>query len=822
MFFFDNYVKRVIITQKYPLNILLSMTDTNIVDDYYAQANTSSPLPQDSQEEEKKRGVKGKIKLKKLPKKDWESQPTPKEPSSGEKVVKKTKKIMPTIQFPEKKETPPETPVIQKTEEKNIPPIFQKKAPVFRAPFSPPDRSQKPQPSKPTFQRSSSQKSVTPAFPQKFTPGIGAKKTPIKKDEEKQKLFKKDKSNKYAKNIFFDDDSFSRSTKIKPQKKEEKKVEDIVQNLVDRTGETIVLSDIISVKEFSEKIGVPLIKLITEFMKNGMKVNINSKIDYETAAIIADAFQIKIQKDTSSGFWVEDMLSWDISTLLQEDDTSVLQKRAPIISIMGHVDHGKTSLLDYLRKTKIAAKEAGWITQSIGAYQVSYNGEKITFLDTPGHEAFTIMRARWAKSTDIAILVVAADEWVKPQTVESINHAREAELKIVVAITKIDKEWANIENVKSGLSSHGLLPEDWGGDVPMVGVSSKTGEWIDSLLEIILLLSEMENFQANPNRTAVATILESHLDVKLGPVSTLLINTGTLKKGDSIVSKWSYGKVKVMKNDVGKNIDSAGPSVPVLVVGLDSVCSGGDIIQTVADIEKARNKALEYKELMNSKKATSSSSIDTIMSKIRSGNLNQLKIVLKADTNGALEAIKWALLKLSTPETQVTIIHSGVGNITEWDTLMCQGSSAILIGFNVQLLGNTKSSIEDSKIEFISSKVIYTITEKIEKIITWMFNPKEVEKLLGHAKVWGIFYSGDGFMILWLKVPPDTTIVKWANVRILRDGKNVGNGKIENLKSGIIDVNDIEWPTECGIKLVTPTLVEMNDELEIFITEIEK
>jgi len=802
------------------------MTDTNIVDDYYAQASTAD-LPE---EENKKSPLKGKLKLKKapiikkvVPQTSEETVDVPKVETPPTKIKKKT---LPTISFPEKKAPEKPEKISEKKEEKSTPHLFQKKTSEFRAPFSPPDRSQVKEPVKkepPTFQRSSPKQNTPPIFPKKVPPSIGVKKTP-QKPEDKQKLFKKDKSNKYAKNIFFSDDdgSFSRGTKIKPQKKEEKKIEDIVQNLVDRTGETVILWDIISVKELSEKLWVPLIKLITEFMKNGMKVNINSKIDYETAAIIADAFQIKIQKDISAGFWVEDMLSGDISALLQEDDTSVLEKRPPVISIMGHVDHGKTSLLDYLRKTKIAAKEAGGITQSIGAYQVSYNGEKITFLDTPGHEAFTVMRARGAKSTDIAILVVAADEWVKPQTVESINHAREAELKIVVAITKIDKDGANIENVKSGLSSHGLLPEDWGGDIPMVGVSSKTGEWIDNLLEIILLISEMENFQANPERTAVATILESHLDIKLGPVSTLLINTGTLKKWDSIVSKGSYGKVKVMKNDIGKNIDSAGPSVPVLVVGLDSVCSGGDVIQTVADIEKARTKALEYKELMSSKKAASSSSIDMIMSKIRSGNLNQLKIVLKADTNGALEAVKWALLKLSTPETQVTIIHSWVGNITEGDTLMCQGSSAILIGFNVQLLGNTKSNIEDSKIEFISSKVIYTITEKIEKIITGMFNPKEVEKPLGHAKVGGIFFTGDGFMILWLKVPLDTTVQKWAQARILRGDKVVGMGTIENLKSGIIDVNDIEWPTECGIKLVTSTLVEMNDELEIFITEIEK
>lgn len=651
-------------------------------------------------------------------------------------------------------------------------------------------------------------------------------KKPFDKNQEEtnKKLFKKDKSNKYSKNIILDEDdwTFSRSNKIKNVKKEEKKVEDIVQNLTDRTWETVVIPDILSVKELSEKIWVPLMKLITEFMKNGMKVTINSKVDYDTAAIVSEAFQIKLQKDISAWFWVEDVLTWDISALLSEDDKSVLVPRAPVISIMWHVDHGKTSLLDYLRKTKVALKEAGWITQSIWAYQVDYNWQKITFLDTPGHEAFTIMRARWAKSTDIAILVVAADEWVKPQTIESINHAREAWLQIVVAITKIDKEWANLDNVKSWLSSNGLLCEDWWGDIPMVWVSSKTWAWIDELLEIILLVAEMSQLKANPSRAAVWTILESHLDMKLWPVSTVLINTWTLKKWDSIVCKWSYWKVKVMKNDLWKNIEEAWPSVPVLVVWLDSVCEWWDIVQVVSDIEKARLKALEYKELMASKKAAASSSIDLIMSKIKSWNLKQLKVVLKSDTNWSLEAVKWALLKLSTDETKVTIIHSWVWNITEWDVLMCQWSSALLIWFNVELLGNTKNIIEDTKIEYISSKVIYHITERVEKIITWMLDPKEIETILWEAEVWWIFFEWEGFMILWLKIKANNKIEKLANVRIIRKDKSMWNGKIENLKSWIIDVNDLEWPIECWIKLKTDVKIEMWDLLEIYKIEISK
>lgn len=643
-------------------------------------------------------------------------------------------------------------------------------------------------------------------------------------DNKPKKQFKKDKSSKYAKSIILEEDdfSFSRSNKIKQVKKEEKKVEDMVQNLTDRTWETVIVHDILSVKELSEKIWIPLMKLITEFMKNWMMVNLNSKVDYDTASIISEAFQIKLQKDMSAGFWVEDLLTWNIWALLQENDKSLLIKRPPIISIMWHVDHWKTSLLDYIRKTKVADKEAWGITQSIWAYQVEYNWELITFLDTPWHEAFTIMRARWAKSTDIAILVVAADEWVKPQTIESINHAREAWLKIVVAITKIDKPGANLDNVKTWLSIQWLLSEDWWGDIPMVWVSSKSWEWIDNLLEIILLVSEMEELKANPNRAAVGTILESHLDVKLWPVSTVLINTWTLKKWDSIVCKWSYWKVKVLKDCLLKNIDSAWPSSPVLVVWLDSVADGWDIVQVVSDVENARLKALEYKELMSSKKSLQSSSIDLIMSKIKSWNLKQLKIVVKADTNWSLEAIKWALLKLSTSEIKVTIIHSWVWNITEWDVLMCQWSSALLIWFNVELLWNTRNIISDTKVEYISSKIIYHITDRVEKIVTWMLDPKEVEISLWNAIVWGIFYEWEWFMILWLKLKSGWKIEKNATAKIIRKDKFLWNWKIENLKSWVIDVVDIEWPVECWIKLKTDVKIEMWDELEIFKIEIQK
>ncbi|MDD4151452.1 MAG: translation initiation factor IF-2 [Candidatus Gracilibacteria bacterium] len=639
-----------------------------------------------------------------------------------------------------------------------------------------------------------------------------------------KKPFFKDGKSKHKNKSFFEeeDTSFSRSKKIKDAVKKEKNIEEITQNLVDKTGETIIIPDILNLKEFSEKIGVPLAKLMGEFMKNGMMVNLNSKIDFETASIIADAFSIKLERDISAGFAVEDILEGDITNLLKEDNPEKLQKRAPVVSIMGHVDHGKTSLLDYIRKTKVAAKEAGGITQSIGAYQVEENGERITFLDTPGHEAFTVMRARGAKSTDIAILVVAADEGVKPQTIESISHAKEAGIPIIVAINKMDKEGANIEKVKAELSEHGIISEDWGGTNIMCPVSAKTGEGIEYLLEMVLLVAEMADFKANPDRFAVGTVLESHLDINLGPVASVLINTGTINVGDAIVCKSSFGKLRTLKDFTSKNIKSAGPGAPVLVIGFDKVVEGGDIVQVVSDIDTARKKALEYDIIMANKKSKQSSSIDMIMSRIKSGSLKQLKIVVKADTNGSLEAIKGALSKLTTEETKVSIIHSGVGNITEGDSVMCSGGSAILIGFNVGLVGSAKNVIEKEKVEYINSKIIYHITDRIEKIVTGMLDPKEVEVILGEAIVKAIFFDDKKFMIVGLGLKAENNIEDKAMIRVIRDKKMIGKGKIESLKQGVEEVKMLEGPIECGIKFAGDIKLEEKDILEIYKIEIHR
>jgi len=616
------------------------------------------------------------------------------------------------------------------------------------------------------------------------------------------------------------DGAFVRSNKV--HKKEEKKIEDIKQNLIEKKWETVIVSEFLTLKELSEKIWVVLPKLMAEFMKNWMMVNINSKIDFDSASIVAEAFEVKLEKDNSEWASVEDLFSWNIKDLLKEENPDKLVPRTPVVSIMGHVDHGKTSLLDYIRSAKIASWEAGWITQSIWAYQVETDNGKITFLDTPGHEAFTIMRARWARSTDIAILVVAADEWVKPQTIESINHAKEAGIPVIVAINKMDKQWANPDHVKWQLAENGLTAEDWGGDTPMIPVSAHTGFGIDELLEIILLTAEMQELKANPDRAWIATVIESHLDSKLWPVATVLINTWTIHMSDNVVCQDSYWKIKVLKNYKNESVKFAKPGEPVLIVWLDKVVDGWDILQAVNSVELAKQKAEEYRVIIAKQKLAWDSGLALLMSKIKAWNLKQLKIILKADTNGSLEAIKWALLKLSTDETTVSVIHAWVGAITEWDILMGQWSSAILVWFNVKVLPTALSTLESSKVEYISSEIIYHITERIEKIVTWMLDPKEIDIELGKAKVGWIFFTWKWFMIVGLKVWPDSTIEKGAQARIIRKKKFIWNWVIESLKSGMIEVKDLEWPIECWINLKTDVVVEMWDDIEIHKVIIEK
>jgi translation initiation factor IF-2 len=675
-----------------------------------------------------------------------------------------------------------------------------------------------------SYSRSNTQSSDTPKIKERGSQKPWQKQfnNPDAKPWEKGWLFKKkhDKWSKGKKGKFDKyeekDKWFVRSNKIAWEKKE-KNIEDIKQNLVDRSGETIVISDVLTLKEFSEKIWVPLAWLMAEFMKNGMMVNLNSKVDFDSACIIAEVFNITLERDKWSGANLEDIISKDMSVLLAEDDSSKLVSRSPVVSIMGHVDHGKTSLLDYIRKTKVVDGEAGGITQSIWAYEVEIHDKRITFLDTPGHEAFTIMRARWAKSTDIAILVVAADEWVKPQTIESISHAKEAGIPVVVAVNKMDKQWANPDHIKGQLSEHGLTPEDWGGETPMIPVSAHSWFWIDDLLEVLVLVAEMQELKANPDRLWVATVIESHLDKNLWPVSTVLVNAGTVNVWDNIVCNDSYWKIKVLKNHLNQKVKKAWVSQPALIVGLDKVVGGWDIVQVVQDAETARKKVEEYELYLHNEKDKSAGGLDLLMSKIKSGNLKQLKVVVKADSNGSVEALKAALIKLSTDETEVLVIHSGVGNINLGDILMCEGSNAILIAFWVSTDASATKEIENAKIEFINSKIIYHITERIEKIVTWMLDPKETEVELSQPKVWGIFYTDKKFMIVGLILKEEwESVEKNALIRVLRAWNIVGRWEVKLVKQWVEEVNKVEWPIECWIKFKWDVQLEMGDVLDIY------
>ncbi len=641
-----------------------------------------------------------------------------------------------------------------------------------------------------------------------------------KRSDRKGADFSQDSRNKSAPKLrgyMEDDGGFRRSSKVASGGKKERKVEDVKQVLVDRTGQEVEIPDVVAVKEFSDKIGVPLPKVIGELMKNGMLVNINTKIDFDTCFLIAEAFHVKVVRERNADVSASSLMEGNVAELLKNDDPEKMEERAPIVSIMGHVDHGKTSILDYIRKTQVAAGEAGGITQKIGAYQVDRNGKKITFLDTPGHEAFSIMRSRGAKLTDLAVIVIAADEGMKPQTIESINHAKDAGVPIVVAVNKMDKPGANLDLVRGQLAEQGLQPEEWGGATVVVPVSAHTGLGIETLLDMILLSTDLMELKAIADRPAVGTVVESHLDPKLGPLSTVLVNAGTLRKGDYVVCAGAYGRMRALKDFRGKNVEEAGPSFPVQVVGLSGVVEGGDILQAVPNAETAAAKAHEF-ELLKSTKSVRNfemASLDMLMGRLKSGSLKQLKIVLKCDSNGSLEALKSALAKLSTSETAVTFVHSGVGDVNDSDVLMAGTSQALLIAYNVSINPHARVTLGNSKIEFIDKKVIYHVLEKVEAIITGMVDLRYEEEELGEGVVKAIFYTGKDKLIVGLGVMSGK-IENRAKIRVVRDDKKAGSGEVANLKQGPLDVNETEAGNDCGISFKGDAKIEVGDRLEFY------
>ncbi|MFA5947469.1 MAG: translation initiation factor IF-2 [Candidatus Gracilibacteria bacterium] len=600
--------------------------------------------------------------------------------------------------------------------------------------------------------------------------------------------------------------------------KKEFNPEDVVKKV-----DKIQIADHISVKEFAEKTGIKIAKIIGELMKNGILANINQIIDFETAQIIADDLGIKIERIRTAGA-AADILSGDISNLIKEDDVSQLKIRPPVVCVMGHVDHGKTRLLDSIRNTHVIDSESGGITQHIGAYQVTKKNRLITFLDTPGHEAFTEMRARGAKVTDIAILVVAADEGVKPQTIEAINHAKEAKVSIIVALSKIDKPDANIERVKGQLAENGLTPEDWGGDTIFVPVSALSGQGIDDLLDMVLLTADMANLKANPNREAVCTVIEAHLDHSLGPIATVLVNTGTLKVGDNVVCGGSYGRVKIMKDYIGKNITEAPPSTPVLIAGIGRTPKSGDVLQVMKDEKTARIKAMEISNLTETSINTlGMSALNQLISNVKSDKV--LKIVIKADTKGSVEAIKNSLEKIKDEEVALKIIHGTVGKITKSDIMMASASKGIVIGFHTDFDSPIVAKIaEQEHVEVKNYKIIYNIIEDIKKILSGLLQAEVREVLLGKATVQAIFFHKRNETIAGLKIT-DGKLQNKSKLKVVRgkdengNDKIIGEGMIDSLKRVAEPVHEINAGNDCGIKFKGDVELKEGDVLEAYTKE---
>lgn len=635
---------------------------------------------------------------------------------------------------------------------------------------------------------------------------------------EQEAIQEDDVSDTVLEEEMYEEKFFQRRDKVRIKKKKEHIQKDVP---VMAPKDNAVIPEVITVKEFAEKIGIPSSKIIAELLKNGIIVTINHKIDFDTASLIASEFGLTIAQEETE-FGVSDIMKGNLSKLLENENPDTLEMRPPVVSIMGHVDHGKTSLLDFIRSSKVVDSEAGGITQHIGAYQVEVNDRKITFLDTPGHEAFTAMRARGAKATDIAILVVAADEGVKPQTEEAINHAKEAGIPIIVAINKIDKEGANIEKVKGELAERNLVPEDWGGNTTMVPLSAKTGEGIDALLDMVLLVADMTEFKANPNRSALGTIIESHLDPQLGPVSTVLVNTGTLHIMDNVYVGEAHGRIKVMQNSRGKRLKEAGPSMPVRIAGLSETPQVGDILQVVKNEKIAREKALEIAALKAKSQKSSASSFADLITRFSKGELKQLKIVLKADTKGSLEAVRNALMKLATEEVEVSIIHSGVGNITETDVLMSSASDGLLIGFNVSSSAQVTKTAESMGVTVKVYRVIYHLTDEITKLLSGLLDPEIREVNLGDFTIMKLFYTSRKFLILGGKVTKGK-IENKAEVRVIRGDKLVGTGTIDSLQKNQESVSTVAEGHECGVKFTGNCKPEEGDILEVFkIERIER
>ena len=575
---------------------------------------------------------------------------------------------------------------------------------------------------------------------------------------------------------------------------------------------TITLPETMTIKELADAMKIQASAIIKKLFLEGVMVTVNQEIDFEKAEEIALEFNCIAEKEEKVDV-IEELLHEE------EEDESTMVSRPPVVCVMGHVDHGKTSLLDAIRNTHVIAKEAGGITQHIGAYVVDVKGEKITFLDTPGHEAFTAMRMRGANATDIAILVVAADDGVMPQTVEAINHAKAAGTEIIVAINKIDKPSANIDRVKQELSEYELIPEDWGGSTIFVPVSAHTHEGIDTLLEMILLTAEVSELKANPNRAARGLIIEAELDKGKGPVATVLVQKGTLHVGDPVACGSSYGKVRAMMDDKGRRVKEAGPSTPVEILGLSDVPNAGEIFVACENDKEARNFAETFvsegrERLLEETKARMS--LDDLFSQIQAGDLKELNIIVKADVQGSVEAVKQSLLKLSNDEVVVKIIHGGVGAINESDVSLASASNAIIIGFNVRPDATAKATAEREGVDVRLYRVIYDAIADVEAAMKGMLDPIFEEKVIGHAEVRQLF-KASGVGTIAGSYVLDGTFQRGCSVRITREGTQIFEGPLASLKRFKDDVKEVRAGYECGLVFEKFNDVHELDQVEAYI-----
>ena len=615
------------------------------------------------------------------------------------------------------------------------------------------------------------------------------------KGERKQKL-KKGKDNKKKEKKIED---------VKPQKKEEAPAK--------KEPEVVEIPDEISVGEFAERLKVNATVVVKKLFELGIMAAISQVIDFDTASLVGEDLGFVINKEII--VTDEDILFNDV-----EDAPETLKPRSPVVVVMGHVDHGKTSLLDSIRKTNVIAKEAGGITQHIGAYRVRIHDKKITFLDTPGHEAFTAMRMRGAQVTDIAILVVAADDGIMPQTVEAINHAKAAGVTIIVAINKIDKEGANPDRIKQELTEYELIPEEWGGDTICVPISAKFGQNIDELLEMVTLVAEMKELKANPDRNAKGTVIEAKLDKGRGPVATVLVEKGTLRTGDIIVAGTAVGRVRAMTDDRGNQVKKAGPSVPVEIIGLSEVPDGGDTFYCVNDERKARAVVEKRKQKIKDESNLSRQavSLDALFDQIKEGQVKQLDIIVKADVQGSVEAVKQSLEKLSNDEVKVRCIHGGVGGITETDVMLASASNAIIVGFNVRPDSGAIAASERHAVDMRLHRVIYHAIEEIEAAMKGMLDPEFKEVVQGHAEVRNTFRVSSVGTIAGSYIL-DGKVSRNSQVRIVRDGIIIHEGVLSSLKRFKDDAKEVAQGYECGIGIENFNDIKEGDIIESFVME---